>query len=150
MALQLHFASLSVGASVDQQTGQLSVFELVEEIRTPQLPVHLPAMVISLALIKTGKDTVSGKMLIHLFTPDGQQHRVGQGEMKIPTDQKRMKAVFRFGNFPIHQYGEHRFVVSWVDQNGAKQGEALLDFEVIQATQVAPGVPSSDKPPVSH
>lgn len=150
MALKLHFASLSLGASVDQQTGQLSVFDLVEEIRAPQLPIHLQSLVISLALENTHHEQVVGKVLIHLLTPDGKQNLLGQGELNVPTEQKRMKAVFRFGGFPIYHFGGHRFVVSWVNQAGTKQGEAILDFEAVQVTQVAQGVPPAEKPPISH
>jgi hypothetical protein len=152
MALKLHFASLSLGASVDQQTGSLSVFDLVEEIRAPQLPIHLQSLVISLSLEKTNAEPVSGKVLIHLLTPDGKQNMLGQGELNVPSEQKRMKAVFRFGGFPVYHFGAHRFVVSWVNDKGVKQGEALLDFEAIQVTQVAQGVGPApgDKPPLAH
>lgn len=150
MALKLHYASLSLGASVDQQTGNLSVFDLVEEIRTPQLPVQMQSLVISLALEKTRPEEVRGKMFIHLLTPDGKQHPMGNGEMHVPVEQKRMKAVFRFGNFPIHVFGAHRFVLSWTNDAGAKQGEALLDFDVVQVTQVAQAPMPGDKPSVAH
>lgn len=150
MALKLHFASLSLGASVDQQTGHLSVFDLIEEIRTPQLPLNIQSLVISLSLEKTTEASEKGKMLIHILTPDGQQALVGSGDMEVPADQRRMKAVFRFGGFPINHYGRHRFVVSWVNAIGMKQGEALLDFDVIQVTQVAQGTEPTKKPPFSH
>ncbi len=151
MALKLHFACLSMGAAVDQQTGSLSVFDVVEEIRTPQLPIHLQTLVITLALEKTVQGAASGKLLIHLITPDGNQVSIGNGEMAVPAEQKRMKAVFRFGSFPVHHFGSHRFVVSWLNDAGTKQGEALLDFDVIRVTQVAQGMPpAGGKPPVSH
>ncbi|MEN9723648.1 MAG: hypothetical protein RJB38_1634 [Pseudomonadota bacterium] len=152
MALKLQFASLSLGASVDQQTGSLSVFDLVEEVRAPQLPIHLQSLVISLSWEKMIPDSVSGKLLIHLLTPDGKQNHLGQGELAIPAEQKRMKAVFRFGGFPVIQFGTHRFVVSWVNAAGLKQGEAILDFEAIQVAQVAQGVGPApgEKPPLAH
>ena len=150
MNLKLAFASLSLGASVDQQTGHLSVFDVVEEIRTPQLPIHLQSLVITLSLTKHSKEEANGKVMIHFLTPDGGQAVVGNGEMQIPAEQRRMKAVFRFGGFPIQQFGEHRLVVSWLDSAGTKKGEALLDFDVVQVTQVAQALGTSDKPPVSH
>lgn len=150
MALKLHFAALSLGASVDQQTGHLSVFDVVEEIQAPQLPLSLQSLMISLSLEKTTRETAKGKMFIHFITPDGQQNKVGNGELEVPSDQKRMKAVFRFGGFPISQFGSHRFVLSWTNREGQKEGEAILDFDVVQITQVAQGMPpsSSEKPPV--
>jgi hypothetical protein len=150
MALKVHYASLSFGASVDQQTGNLSVFDIVEELRTPQLPIHLQSLVIALAVEKTIPGEFLGKMLIHILTPDGKQAVVGNGEIKIPAEQKRMKALFRFGGFPVSQFGRHRFVLSWLGQQNQKVGEAILDFDVMQVTQVAQGVEQSDKPKLAH
>ncbi len=151
MSLRIHFASLSIGASVDQQTGNLSVFDVVEDIKVPQLPVHLPSLVISLALEKTESPEFDGKMMIHLLTPDGSQQMVGSGEMRIPRDQKRMKAVFRFSGFPINVVGTHRFVLSCMKQTGGKIAESILDFDVSQATAGASqNIHSSEKPPLAH
>jgi hypothetical protein len=150
MTLKIHFVSLSMGASVDQQTGNLSVFDILEEIRTPQVPIHLQSLVISLALEKVETSDFSGKMVIHLITPDNQQQVVGTGDMKIPIDQKRMKAVFRFGGFPVSQYGMHRFVLSCLNHSGVKVAEAILNFDVVQVAQMAQGTDPSPKPGMSH
>lgn len=150
MSIKVQFASLSVGASVDQQTGNLSVFDIVEEIRTPQVPLHLQSLVISLALEKKDTSDFSGKVMIHIITPDQQNQMVGTGELRIPADQKRMKAVFRFGGFPITHLGNHRFVLSFLNASGSKIAESLLDFDVVQVTQVAQGVSPSEKPKLAH
>lgn len=153
MSLKLHYATLSFGASVDQQTGNLSVFDLIEEIKVTELPVNLQSLVISLVLNKNSSDAVSGKLMIHIIPPDGNHALVGQGEISVPAEQKRMKAVFRFGGFPLMAYGAHRFVLSWLSESGKKEGEALLDFDVV----AAPGSPAAEgqppqgnKPPISH
>lgn len=146
MAIRVQFASLSLSAAVDQQTGNLSVFDVVDEIRVPQLPIHVQTLVISLVLENTSSGAASGKMLIHILTPDGKQALMGSGDMQMPAEQRRLKALFRFGGFPVTQFGDHRFVVSWLDKNGSKQGEAILDFSVVQVTQVAQGAPQSGKP----
>ncbi len=146
MTMKLHFASLSLGASVDQQTGNLSVFDVVDEIRTPQLPIQIQQLVISLSLEKSGTGPATGKMFIHVITPDRKQALVGSGEMNVPADQRRMKAVFRLGGFPVSQFGQHRFVLSWLNAQGVKEGEALLDFDAIQTQQIAQGMSPSEKP----
>lgn len=150
MTIKIHFSCLSIGASVDQQTGSLSVFDVIEEIRTPQVPIHIQSLVISLALEKSDPNGFNGKMLIHFLTPDGKQQVVGNGDMKIPAEQKRMKAVFRFGGFPIHAFGNHRFVLSCLNEQGAKIAESVLDFDVVHVVQVAQGVPPQDKPSIAH
>jgi hypothetical protein len=137
MAIQLNFSSLSVGASVDQQTGNLSIFEVIEEIRAAKLPIQLPSVVVSLALRKTTpNEGAEGQFFLHLITPDGKQHKVGNGDLRVPAERNRMKAVFRLAGFPIQQFGEHRMVVSISDATGVKQGEAIFDFEVIEAPQL--------------
>ena len=150
MGLKSTFSSISFGASVDQQTGSLSVFEIIEELRIPQVPFHLQSLVLTVAMEKTQPEEFQGKVMIHILTPDGRQQIVGNGEIRIPPEQKRMKAVFRFGGFPITQFGQHRFVLSWVDKGGAKVGEVLMDFDATQVTQVAQGLPPNEKPPLSH
>jgi hypothetical protein len=150
MAIKVLFVSLSLGASVDQQTGNLSVFDVLEEVRTPQVPTHLPSLVISLAIEKLEPGEFNGKLYIHLLTPEGKQQMVGNGEMKIPTEQKRMKAVFRFGGFPVLSFGPHRFVLSCLNDSGVKIAESILDFEAVQVTQVAQGVAPSEKPKLAH
>jgi hypothetical protein len=150
MALKLHFASLSLGASVDQQTGHLSVFELIEEVRTPQVPMQLQNLVIALSLQNVDPSEFQGKIFIHILTPDGKQALVGNGDIHCPPEQRRLRAVFRFGGFPLVAFGNHRFVVSWLNQAGAKVGEAILDFDVVQVAQVAQGVAPSEKPPLQH
>jgi hypothetical protein len=148
--MKLQFASLSLGASVDQQTGNLSVFDLIEEIRTPRLPVTLQSLVVSLSLEKTEPEEFNGKLLIHILTPDGKQTMVGSGDLRVPVEQRRMKAVFRYAGFPVTIYGKHRFVLSWLNGEGKKVGEAILDFEAVQAQQVAQGMAPSEKPSVAH
>jgi hypothetical protein len=144
VALKLGFASLSLGASVDQQTGSLSVFEVVEEIRAPQVPFSMQSLVISLSLIKNDQSDTRGKVFIHCFTPGGAQQMLGSGDLHVPGDRKRVKAVFRFGGFPVGQFGEHRFVISWTNEAGKKEGEAVFSFDVIQEAQVAQGVPPGE------
>jgi hypothetical protein len=141
MSLKVQFASLSLGASVDQQTGSLSIFDVLDEIRTPQVPLQLQSVVLTVLWEKVIPQGFSGKVLIHLLTPDQKQALLGNGELTVPSEQKRVKAVFRFGGFPVQEYGPHRFVVSWVNAAGAKEGEKIIDFEVIH-------VPSPNDPQI--
>lgn len=139
--LKCAFSSLSLSASVDQQTGSLSVFDVVDEIRAPQVPIHVQMLVLTLVWEKP-KDQghFDGRVFIHILTPDGKQAMIGNGDLKIPADQRRVKAIFRLGGFPLLAFGSHRFVVSWVNAAGAKEGENLLDFEVVQVAEGgAPG-----------
>lgn len=152
-SLKINFANISLGASVDQQTGNMSVFEILEELRTPQLPVHLQTLCLSISMEKLIPAAVNGKLFIHIITPDNKQAILGSGDMQVPAEQKRMKAVFRFGGFPVMQYGRHRLVVSYVNSQGGKESESLIDFDVIQV-QAPPATPTGQNtdgtPPITH
>lgn len=150
MSVKIQFSSLSLGASVDQQTGTLSVFDILEEIRVPQLPIHLQSLVISIIIEKSDAPEFNGKMLIHLLTPDGKQVSLGNGELKIHAEQRKMKAVFRFGGFPVMQFGRHRFVLSCLNASGTKVAESLLDFDTLQAEAAPQVVPTGDRGPLAH
>jgi hypothetical protein len=141
MSLKMIFGGLSLGASVDQQTGSLSVYEIVDELRAPQVPFHVSSLVISMIFEKTVTDAAHSVIFIHLQTPDGKTQLLGNGDMTLPADRSRSKAVFRFGSFPVMSFGAHRMVVSWTAADKkTKVGESLFDFEAIQITQVAQGV----------
>jgi len=148
--LKCVFSSLSLSASVDQQTGSLSVFDVVDEIRAPQVPIHVQMLVLTLVWEKAvGAGHFDGRVFIHVLTPDGKQALIGNGELKIPAEQRRVKALFRLGGFPLLQFGSHRFVMSWVNAAGAKEGEDLIDFEVVQTPEV-PGQSPAGGPAVTH
>ena len=66
--------------------------------------------------------------------------------MTIPAEQKRMKAVFRLGGFPLTQFGAHRFVLSWINAEGVKEGEAILDFEAVKVNAPQPTAPGGNNP----
>ncbi len=148
--LKCAFSSLSLSASVDQQTGSLSVFDVVDEIRTPQVPIHMQSLVLTLVWEKiAAHGHFDGRVFIHIVTPDSKQALIGNGELKLPSDQRRVKALFRLGGFPLLQFGSHRFVVSWVNAAGAKEGENLIDFDVVEIASPKPEG-GSEKPPVAH
>jgi hypothetical protein len=110
--------------------------------------------VIALAFEKQIAGATQGKLFIHVIGPDQNQVLVGQGDLGVPADQKRVRAVFRFSSFPLQTFGRYRFVISWTNEAMVKEGEALLDFDVSQSTQVAQGVAppktGGNKPPLAH
>ena len=150
MSLKLTFVGLSLGAAVDQQTGSMSVFEIVEEIRVPQLPIQIQSFVLTLSFHRETLGQFDGRILIHLITPDQQQQMIANGELKIPAEQSRFKAIFRFGAFPVVQYGNHRFVISCLNEAQMKVTEGLVDYEVIQVNQANPVAPPPQTLRLAH
>jgi len=107
-------------------------------------------MVLTLVWEKpAGNGHFDGRVFIHILTPDSKQALIGNGELKVPSDQRRVKALFRLGGFPLLQFGSHRFVVSWVNAAGVKEGETLVDFEVVKVGE-APAPAPTGAPGVTH
>ncbi|RYZ67637.1 MAG: hypothetical protein EOP09_10705 [Proteobacteria bacterium] len=150
MALKVQFSSLSQGASVDQQSGNLSVFDVLDEIRTDQIPIHLPSLILTMIWERSAPTDTTYKLFIHLLPPDGKQVMLGNGDLQFPAEQKRVKAVFRFAGFPVQSAGTHRFVVSWLKTDSQqKEGERIIDLDVIQVAPQNPA-PHPGAPGVAH
>jgi hypothetical protein len=139
MTLRIQFTTLALGASIDQQTGALSIFEILDEVRAAQLPIQMGQMVLAISLEKLVRHAVRGKIFIHLITPDEKQVMIGNGDLEVPENQRRLKAVFRLAGFPFSQTGRHRFVISWVNSEGQKESEGIIDLEVLTQPAEIPG-----------
>ncbi len=158
--IALRFAGLSLGAAVDHQTSNLSLFDVLDEIRTAQIPCTLQTLVASFILEKQEAVDFNGKLLIQLVPPQQPALALGSGEIRMTADQRKMKAVFRFGSFPIHHSGTHRLVMACrpsVDQpthpNTQPLLEVSLSFDVLLLSQnPAPTLLSSFNPasPLAH
>ena len=131
--ITIPYTLLSLSSSIDQQTGNLSVFELVEEINTLQVPVLMQQLTLSIGLKKSEPKPFLGTMIIHMITPSNKVHKLGATEVKMEsTSRKSSRTVVKFSNFPINEEGKTRFVVSLLDSENKKVAEGISDLEVIK------------------
>ena len=134
--LKFSFNVLSVGASIDSQTGNLSVFDFIDEVRTPQLPILLQSLIINVGIQKLEPNRpFAGQILIHQVAPDGTSGVLAKGDLKISEDQQKMKIVFRFNGMQINQFGNYKFVVSILDQNNNKFLESISELDCVKIYQ---------------
>ena len=131
MSVKIQFAALSAGASVDQQTGRLSVFDVVEELKVPDLPLRVPNLVISLIAGKTTSKEIKGSMKVLLKDPSGRVRELGTNPIGFPENRKRLKAVFRFSGFPVEEAGVHILTVDYQGAAGKSLAKTEIEFSVL-------------------
>ncbi|MBN21857.1 MAG: hypothetical protein CL678_11305 [Bdellovibrionaceae bacterium] len=150
MSVTLEFACLSLGVAVDQQTGSLSVFDVLEEMRAPQVPFQIPTLVISMIFLNHTGQKREGSFDMEVLDSEGNRIKIGQGQLSFPPSRKRMKAVLRMGAFPIHHFGEQKLFVKWQGEGVGFSGEQEFGFEAIQMPQVAQGSPQAQSSDETH
>jgi len=139
MKLSIPLATLSQGASVDQQTGRLSIFEVIEEIPVVSLPTYIPNAVIALILDKELADQSNIRFEIYHDAPGADSVQVASTPFKLPPDKRRIKLLFRFSGIPIQSLGSHKLRIELIDDNETKLVKSNLGIEVFQTPQVAHG-----------
>jgi hypothetical protein len=140
--IKVSFNILSIGSAIDNQSANLSIFEIIEEVRTEMVPCHLPLMSINVGIQKLEPKPFSCSFMIHLVAPDGTSFTIGQGSCHIPPNQQRLKMVVKFNGLVFKQFGTHKIVVSFLDQNKNKFLESISELECVQLVPPAPIIPS--------
>lgn len=126
------FSVLSLSASVDSQTGSLSIFDQVDEIFSKSFPARLQSLVISFGLSTQNDDEKSGKILIHAITPSGQPTKIGEGKFSFSEKKENFKGCIRVNDILFEKEGKHRFVVSVLNSKNEKIAEVISDLNVKQ------------------
>lgn len=106
---RLEFFVVSEGVSVDQQTNQLSLFSVIEQVTSPDFPLVLPyAAAVSLWMAEAGDNGRDFQCMLRIILPDGGQH-------DFPTNftfrARRHRVIQRILGFPINEPGLLRFEV---------------------------------------
>jgi hypothetical protein len=111
--IKLNYAALATGASLDSATGNVTLFNVLEEVRVPKdrLPIAIPevAFVGSFTRIE-GQEAKMGFQLDYIM-PGGKTITVNKSEPQFQGD--RMRVVMRLNGMPIEAFGRHKFRVSW-------------------------------------
>ncbi|HVQ44710.1 MAG TPA: hypothetical protein VMT30_07145 [Candidatus Saccharimonadia bacterium] len=128
---------LATQSSVDQQTNNLSIFDVMEEL-TVQLPVDakLPAVVplkhtiVSLWQKERGKE-VNFELRIEIVGPNG--NKLGEIVQKIKTlpQHRRMRTITQMETFPLVGAGEYTFKVFTSESDTVRTLQSELPLDII-------------------
>lgn len=121
-------AAIASGASIDSGTGNLTLFNVLEEIRVPQerLPISIPevAFVGSFTRMDTSIDSM--KFTLDYILPDGKTMNVNQSSTQFQGD--RVRLVMRLNGMPIEKLGRHKLRISWSWKSIKEEDDASFDI----------------------
>ena len=123
--IKLNMACIASGASIDSGTGNLTLFNIIEEVRIPKesLPISIPelAFVGSFTRLDVKITTMNFQLEYHL--PDGKIMPINKSQAPFQGD--RVRLVMRLNGMPIEKLGRHRLRINWdwpgcdVDDSGS-------------------------------
>lgn len=106
---RLEFFAVSESMSVDQYTNRLSLFNILEEVRSPNFPFALTsATAVSLWTMEAGDDEREFQCMLRITMPDGPQHEFTSN---FRTSMRRHRVIQGFQGFLLNEPGMLRFEV---------------------------------------
>lgn len=129
----LEFFLVSKEISVDQQTNRMSLFNVIEQLVSPEFPFPLPfATAVSLWVAENGDVGQDFQCILRTVLPDGVIH-------EFPTNftfkTRRHRVIQRIQGVPISQPGLLRFEVLL---NGKHQSSHEIDVLQIDPNELKP------------
>ena len=114
---RLEFFLACESVSIDQETNQSSVFNILEEIQSTAFPTVLPHCVaVSLWHQEPGDEDKEFQLLLRITLPTGETHDFRTNfQLKTP----RHRVLQRFEGLPIQSAGELRFEARLNDEHAA-------------------------------
>jgi len=138
-ALRLKWAVICRGVSVDQKSGLISIFNIIEEIclrSKNDLPSKLTIPVDMNLVVNFELNDITPLSIFNPFMKvvilNPKEEKLGEREIRINFDNnkdKHLRVIIGFDNFNIVEYGRYEFVIYVKDEDG-------LDYEKIGSTSI--------------
>jgi hypothetical protein len=130
---RLEFFVVSQGVSVDKFTNQLSLFNVLEQVVTPDFPFPLPfAVAVSLWMKEEGDESRDFQCMLRVNLPNGKEHEFTSN---FTFSARRHRVIQRFQGFPIDEPGVLRFQVLL---NGEHRASHEIDISRIDDSGLPP------------
>jgi hypothetical protein len=106
---RLEFFAVSEGVSVDQFTNRVSIFNILEQLASPEFPFVLAsATAVSLWTMEAGDDERDFQCMLRITMPDGAQQEFTSN---FKTLMRRHRVIQGIQGFPLTEPGLLRFEV---------------------------------------
>ena len=124
----LEYFLVSRSVSVDQETNQVSIFDVIEEASASKFPSNIPNCVaISLWRKDPREADEEMQVMLNITLPDGKAHKF---PINFQMKNRRHRIIQRMEGLPIPKEGEIRFEVSL---NGEHAATHIVDVKLIEA-----------------
>ena len=133
---RLELFVVSEGVSVDQLTNQLSLFSVLEEVRSPDFPFVLPsAAAVSLWMKEAGDNDRDFQCMLRVTLTDGSQREFTSN---FRFRARRHRVILKIQGLPLNEPGMLRF-------------EVLLNAEYVASHEVdVLRINSAELPPTAE
>jgi hypothetical protein len=130
---RLELFVVSEGVSLDQLTNQLSLFSVLEEVRSPDFPFVLPsAAAVSLWMKEAGDDDRDFQCMLRVTLTDGSQREFTSN---FRFRARRHRVILKIQGFPLNEPGMLRFEVLL---NGEYAASHEVDVLRINSAELPP------------
>lgn len=131
----MEFFIIAEEVSVDQQTNRLSLFNVLEQVASPNFPVRLlSALAVSLWMAEEGDDNCEFQCMLHIILPNGDKLNV-PSNFTFPAHARRHRVLQRIQGIPLDGPGVLRFEIFL---NGEYQASHVVDIEMMPAADLPP------------
>jgi hypothetical protein len=146
--IKLNYAALATGASLDSASGNVTLFNVIEEVRVPQdrLPLHIPEVAFVGSFTRIEGDIAKMGFQLDYIMPNGKTISVNKSEPLFQGD--RMRVVMRLNGMPIEVFGRHKLRVSWrwgnltlvgAEDEDDREGSFDIFLDVLPFEMMPPG-----------
>ncbi len=117
--IELLWAVLCSGATIDQETKAISIVEVIEQLQVEAKTDHLPSTFFVPRPVKFVsmwyRDTANGKQSLFskvIFrAPDGDVLKEVEAEMELQAEKYRHRHIISFDGIPLRQSGQYTYEV---------------------------------------
>ena len=111
--IKLNYTTIATGASIDNSTGNVTLFNLIEEIRIPKdrMPVAIPELAFVGSFTRLDPSISQMKFKLEYLQPQGKTLPINESATVFQGD--RMRVVIRLNGMPIDHFGRHKLRLIW-------------------------------------
>ncbi len=111
--IKLNYAALATGASLDSGTGNVTLFNVLEEVRVPQdrLPIAIPEVAFVGSFTRLEPTVTKMGFTLDYIMPNGKTITVNKSEPQFQGD--RIRIVMRLNGMPVEAFGRHKLRLIW-------------------------------------
>lgn len=126
--IKLNLAAIASGASIDNATGNLTLFNIIEEIRIPKdrLPISIPELALVGSFTRLDAQIETMGFQLDYILPDGKTMAVNKSSTPFQGD--RVRIVMRLNGMPIDTLGRHKLRLSWTWKSKGEEDEGSFDI----------------------
>ena len=128
--IKLNYAAIATGASIDNASGNVTLFNIIEDIRIPKdrMPVAIPELAFVGSFTRLEPNIQNMDFKLEYLQPNGKNILINKSTTVFQGE--RMRVVIRLNGMPIEGFGRHKIRVSWNWKAGSNDEDTEGSFDI--------------------